>query len=129
MLLGAYRPFFKWGVIFIGLFILIVIYKVYNPIESDYFPKCVFKYITGFECPGCGSQRSIHHLLNLEIEDAIRENPLLVFSLPYVFLGFLFDLNTSANEKYIKWRKILFGKKAIYTILIIIISFWIIRNT
>lgn len=122
------RKLIKWGVIFSGIFTLIIVYKVYNPIENIYFPKCAFKEFTGYKCPGCGSQRAIHYLLNFDIGNAINENILLVLSIPYLLLGFFFDLIKNPNDKILKWRKILFGTVAIYIILLIIVSFWILRN-
>ncbi|MFO7627182.1 MAG: DUF2752 domain-containing protein [Candidatus Fermentibacteraceae bacterium] len=37
---------------------------------------CPFHAITGFLCPGCGSLRAIHDLLNLRVADAFRHNSL-----------------------------------------------------
>jgi len=118
----------KWSVIFITIITLLIIYKIYNPIQNIYFPKCPFKGLTGYKCPGCGSQRAIHYLLNFEIKYAFGENMLLVLSIPYLIMGFIFDLIKNPNDEGLKWRKILFGVKAIYIILTIIVSFWILRN-
>ena len=118
----------NWGIITIISLMLIYLYKTYNPINSNYFPKCPFKELTGYKCPGCGSQRAIHYLLNFDIFNAIKENLLLVISIPYLILGFIFDLIKVKNRKMLLWRKILFGTKSIIIILILIISFWILRN-
>lgn len=119
---------FKWSVVIIFLVILAILYKTYNPDGNNYFPKCPFKVLTGFECPGCGSQRAIHHLLNFEVLGAFKENPLLVLSIPYLLVGITFDLIKHPGNKALKWRKILYGEKAIYILLAIIIAFWILRN-
>lgn len=122
------KKIIKWGIIFISFTGLIIIYKVFNPIDNDYFPKCIFHELTGYKCPGCGSQRAIHHLLNFDISAAISDNILLIFAIPYMITGFIFDLIKSPSEKQIKWRKFLFGKKAIILIFVVIILFWILRN-
>lgn len=119
---------FKWGIAIIIVAILAILYRTYNPNGNVYFPKCPFRELTGLKCPGCGSQRAIHYLLNFEIEDAFGENMLLVLSIPYLIIGFIFDLIKNPNDEVLKLRKILFGVKAIYIILIIILSFWILRN-
>jgi hypothetical protein len=86
------------------------------------------KEMTGLKCPGCGSQRAIHYLLNFDILSAIKENAILVISIPYILTGVAFDSVKKSNENILKWRKILFGQKAIFVILSIIIAFWILRN-
>lgn len=122
------RRIIKWGIVIILLLILTILYKVYNPNENVYFPKCLFRELTGVECPGCGSQRAVHYLLNFDILSAIKENVILVLSIPYILTGLVFDTLQKPNEKTLKWRKILFGQKAIFLILTIIIAFWILRN-
>ncbi len=119
----------KWGIVFTVLTLLAILYKLYNPLNSNLFPKCPFRSITGYRCPGCGSQTSIHYLLNFDLKNAVRANLLFILSIPYVLTGFVFDLIKSPGEKVLKWRKILFGTKAIYVVLTVIISFWILRNT
>lgn len=123
-----YRKLFKWILVFIVLTVLAIIYKTYNPIDSIYFPKCPFKLLTGLYCPGCGSQRAIHYLLNFEIFNAMKENVMLVISIPYILTGFVFDSIKNPKGKVLKWRNILFGQKAILIVLILVISFWILRN-
>ena len=122
------KKLLKWGIVFIVLTVLIIIYKVFNPSDSDYFPKCIFYELTGYKCPGCGSQRAIHNLLNLDIRTAISDNVLLVLAIPYMIIGFIFDLIKKPSESFIKWRKFLFGTKAIFIIFTLIILFWILRN-
>ncbi len=119
----------KWGILILFIIALTILYKFYNPATNIYFPKCPFRELTGFKCPGCGSQRAIHYLLNFEIYEAIKENALLVLSIPYLLTGFIFDLIKNPNVELLKWRKIFFGEKPIYIILIIIVAFWILRNT
>lgn len=108
---------------------MVFIYKTYNPINSLLFPTCPFLKLTNYKCAGCGSQRTIHYLLNLEFKNALKENVLLVMSIPYVLLGTFYNLKTSLTTKQLKWRRKLFGVKAIFSIFIVIILFWILRNT
>jgi hypothetical protein len=100
----------------------------YNPSESLCFPKCPFYQITGFKCPGCGSQRAIHNLLNFEILKAFHYNGMLVLSIPYVLFGVILDNKKELSPNMSKWRKILYGRKAIIAVLVAIIAFWLLRN-
>lgn len=114
--------------VFIVLFVagLIVIYKTFDP-ATGLFPKCPFRQITGLQCPGCGSQRAVHHLLNAEIKQAFTLNPLLVLSIPYLIAGLFFEV-LPLSERGLKARKFLFGTKAITVILLIVIGFAVWRN-
>lgn len=115
----------------IGIAILLVIfgiiYFLFSPEESQFFPKCVFHTLTGWDCPGCGSQRAAHHLLHLEIKKAFLSNPLLMIGFPYIIIAVYFEY-FGGKERFPKTRKILFGKNAITIIFILIILFWIGRN-
>jgi len=118
----------KWSIAFAVITGLAILFKLYNPLQSELFPKCPFRAITGYRCPGCGSQTAIHYLLNLDIKSAAHANFLLILSIPYLLAGFIFDLIKRPSQKILNWRKNLFGPKAIYVVLAIIISFWIVRN-
>ena len=123
-----YKKRVKWGIVISLVLLFIFIYTFYNPQDYLFFPKCPFKELTGYECPGCGSQRAIHSLLNLNVSNAFRENALLVIAIPYLVLGFIFDLAKNSSSRWLKWRRILFGEKAIYIILIMILGYWLLRN-
>jgi hypothetical protein len=113
------------GVLLIGL---VVIYRTFDPATTGFFPACPFRSLTGLLCPGCGSQRALHHLLHLEIFPAWNQNPLLVASIPYVMLGFGFDHVFKPSAEMLKWRKILFGRRAIFIVLSVVLFFWVLRN-
>lgn len=70
----------------IGVIVLLIvlgtIYFVFNPSKTALFPQCPFLLLTGFRCPGCGSQRAIHSLLHLDVVQAFSYNALLVSSIP-----------------------------------------------
>ena len=122
------RKILKWGIAIVLVTMLAILYRTYNPNGNVYFPKCPFRELTGLKCPGCGSQRAVHYLLNFDIFNAIKENVILVLSIPYILTGLVFDYLKNPNENILNWRKILFGRKAIFVILTIIITFWILRN-
>ncbi len=58
----------------------------FDPAQYSFYPFCLFYRTTGFQCPGCGSLRALHHLLHGEILQAVRFNALLVLSLPLLVL-------------------------------------------
>ncbi|HAV24536.1 MAG TPA: DUF2752 domain-containing protein [Bacteroidetes bacterium] len=111
-----------------GLLALVVLYGLINPSESAIFPKCpIFKF-TGLQCSGCGSQRAVHHLLNFDIGAAIQSNALVVFFLPYIVIGLLFDRTTVWTPRKLVVRKTFYSTKAILVILAVILAFTVLRN-
>lgn len=59
-----------------------------DPATSGLFPTCVFLTATGFECPGCGSTRCLHQILNGNVREAIDLNVLSVIALPWLMWRF-----------------------------------------
>lgn len=102
------------------------LYFTYNPLEYAWFPKCAFYQLTGLECPGCGSQRAIHAILNGNILEGLRTNPFIIISIPYGFLLIMILIfKTPFTEKL---RTKLLNYKVLYIYCTIFIGWWIIRN-
>ena len=68
------------------------IYYYFDPSTNKFFPACPFYKVTELLCPGCGSQRAIHHLLRGDVGAAINSNILLVLFLP--LLSFYYGVQT-----------------------------------
>ena len=113
-------------IIFLAL-IFGAIYFVFDPSEGMFFPSCPFKSLTGFDCPGCGSQRAIHEILHLNFKKAFEYNALLVSLIPYLILAI--TLSTKQLRNYFsKTRKFFFNPQAILILLGIALAFGIFRN-
>ncbi len=67
----------------IALFFVLAYYYSHDPAE-DGAPQCLFRRLTGLDCPGCGSQRALHALLHGEIGMAWRFNPFVFFAVPVI---------------------------------------------
>jgi len=97
-----------------------------NPSEVDFMLKCPLYSTTGIYCPGCGSQRALHHLLHADFIKAAHSNILLLvglisaiyhYSLPFI--------NSYFNKNF----KSIFNKnKNVMLVLILVILFWVLRN-
>jgi hypothetical protein len=111
------------------LLLLIVaafLYYNINPSEVNFFPKCPLYLTTGIYCPGCGSQRATHHLLNFNFFGVLQQNVLYLiglFVLGYHFI--ILSLNFVLNKSYYNY---LYHPKTPIFLLIIIVFFWILRN-
>lgn len=55
---------------------------LFDPARHVLYPACLFKKVTGYDCPGCGGLRALHHLLRGEVGEAFRLNALVVATLP-----------------------------------------------
>ncbi len=64
---------------------------------EEYMLPCFSKQILGFDCPGCGLQRSVVFLLQGEFLEAFKIYPAIY---PIVFLLFLLALNKFFTFKY-----------------------------
>jgi hypothetical protein len=49
-------------------------------------PKCTWHEMTGWPCPGCGSTRSVRHLLDGDWSGAMAMNPLFFLTLVLIVL-------------------------------------------
>jgi len=118
-----YFNFFKIILPIVVLIIFVIIYKTYNPVYVDLFPKCPFLTLTGYKCPGCGSQRAIHYLLNFDVINASKYNILLVISIPYLILGYYFEIFKPTSSKLLKLRNWLYGLNATIIVFVIIVLY------
>lgn len=84
---------------------------------QEYMLPCLNKKLFGFDCMGCGLQRSLSFLFHGEIIEAFKMYPAIFTLLP---LGLL--IVTSFFYKFKNINKIINGL-AIASVLIIIISF------
>jgi hypothetical protein len=110
-----------------GIVLFMVVFYSFNPLKYSFFPKCPFRLLTNFDCPGCGSQRAIHSLLHGDISKAADYNLLLVFSLPFLFIHYLFLLSGLNKGKTKVWA-LIYKDSTPKVIFIIVLLFWILRN-
>ena len=72
--------------------IAVVVYAsaltVWDPTESQFFPRCLFFSATGLHCPGCGVQRAAHAVLHFRWVDALRFNVLSIGVIPFLTLAY-----------------------------------------
>ena len=111
----------------LGIVCVAGLFYVFNPTDHSYFIPCPFKYMTGYHCPGCGSQRAIHQLLHGDLAAAFGLNPLMVLSLPLIIysLGqkvynYICDTQYRVGLFYRKWF--------IYGYFGAVLLFWVFRN-
>lgn len=77
------------------------------------FLKCPLHWLTGLQCPLCGMQRAVHHLLHLRFARAFACNPWLVV------IGLYAVVYATG-----RWR----SKRALLTMLALTMAWGVIRN-
>ncbi len=103
---------------------VVAYYYRYNPVES-YSPRCVVKYLTGYDCPGCGSQRALHALLNGDFSAAWHFNP-------YVFVSFpaavYFIVVEAGRRRWPRLHRLSTSVPVIVAVFALTLGWWIGRN-
>lgn len=100
---------------------------IFEPGKTGFFPACPFRTLTGFTCPGCGSTRGLHRLLHGDVVAAFEFNPLMVVSLPFLLYALVRYTTAAVTGRPLKANRL--NAKYIWVLFVVIISFWIFRNT
>jgi hypothetical protein len=100
---------------------------VFEPGKSGFFPVCPFRLLTGLTCPGCGSTRAMHQILHGQFVTAFTLNPLLLLAIPFLLFAFLRYTMTVMRGGVPRPNAL--PAPLIYALFVIIVSFWIFRNT
>lgn len=102
------------------------LYFFVNPTQVQFFPKCPLYSYTGIYCPGCGSQRATHQLLNFNFFGVLHQNLLYVIGLfvlaYYVVITILQLVFKKPVTNYLD------NKKVLWFFVFVIVIFWIARN-
>ena len=117
------------AVIWMGLGAIAIFLFFFNPASpsNQFFPKCPFRLLTGWQCPGCGSTRACYQLLHLHPVAAFKLNPLMVMTLPFIIYGFLgFTRSAITSQPH---RRIFIPPIYLWAWLVVLIFFWVFRNT
>jgi len=119
--------FLKSALILITFGGIFFVYTIYNPSQHSFFIPCPFNYITGYHCPGCGSQRAIHQLLHLNVLRALSLNPFLVLSVPIIVYGLGLQIWNFIFETQFRF-KLFYSKAFIYGYFGFALLYWFLRN-
>jgi hypothetical protein len=119
-----------------GVIIIVVIltgiylYARFDPSGYPFFPKCPVYTITGYKCPGCGSQRAFYNLLQGNFITAFGYNPLMFLLVPYILFGIYIEyIANPSSIRILRLRGIFYDKRAILILAVLMIAYTIIRNT
>lgn len=99
----------------------------YSPDGVSSLPiGCPFKRLTGLDCPGCGSTRSLGALAHLDLGAALDHNVLVPIALVFVVVSWvLWTWSTWADRPT---PALVRGPGAIMTIGLVLVGFAVVRN-
>ena len=100
---------------------------LFNPTEYSFMPKCIFKSLTGFSCPGCGFQRSLHAFLHGDFASAIRYNYFFLIAMPYLFSVVMSDVILRGEARR-RWQRFTHSRWVLLGFVILTMAWWIVRN-
>lgn len=103
---------------------VMAVYFTLDP-STNFFPRCMFHELTGWQCPGCGSQRAFHSLLNGDLYAAWHYNALFVLEIPLIVL---LAMAWWLRDRVPSLNRVLNSRSVILVILTIIILWTIFRN-
>lgn len=95
--------------------------------KGNAYISCTFKNLTGWDCAGCGGQRSLHHLLHFEWAEAFRYNAFLVVFTPYFLVLIFYAVRDFIYGSGYPKRFWFSGKMALVFVILIIL-YTIARN-
>ncbi len=108
-----------------ALLVFGIIYYALDPSQSSMFPRCTFLSLTGYKCPGCGSQRAIHALLHGDVVGAFKYNALLLISIPWIALCLYAETQRIRNPRlYTRIN----APQLMWLFLITVLLWWLLRN-
>lgn len=102
-----------------------VVYFV-DPRVAGNYPTCPFLYFTGCYCPGCGTLRAIHRLLNGDLRGALDYNPLAVMALAFIAAVGVDGLLRPSRRRLLP--DVVISHQVAWGILAVIVLFWALRN-
>ena len=110
-----------------GLLAAICAVAVYFALDPAHhpFPRCMFLTLTGWQCPGCGSQRALHALLHGDVGAAWQLNPLMLAELPIIAMAFVAE---AAPRRFRRLHAFILSRQFILSLLTVIIIWTIYRN-
>ncbi|WP_343912964.1 DUF2752 domain-containing protein [Aquimarina litoralis] len=125
------NKYLKYGYLLalVPIFFLVRYYQSHDPevnTGESFFPSCIFHSLTGYHCPGCGSQRAIHDLLNGRILAALKHNLLfIILTVVLGIKGYYYISKAFFKREVVDWT---YNKYFSITVFVLIICYWILRN-
>ncbi len=119
----------KWTCILllVSIAVALAILYAFNPEETTFMPRCTFRMLTGWSCPGCGLLRFVHAALHGRFLEAIAYNYMLLLLLPYVLLLAIERLVLTGQTQK-RWQNIIEGRVLTMALCLLAPLWFVLRN-
>ena len=104
---------------------LALVYAV-DPRTPGNYPPCLFLFVTGCYCPGCGTLRALHSLLHGDLSGALGYNALTIALLPFLGAAYCHGLAHAVGRRPIPALRV--SHHAAWATLAVVLAFWAMRN-
>ncbi len=116
----------KWLLAAVVLIVFAYVYFYFSPTEERWFPKCMLKLITGYDCPSCGAQRALHAALHGHFAEAIHYNLFLLVGMPYLTAAVIASAGKGRVSEWVNRR--LLSPVMLWIYIGLYMIWWIVRN-
>lgn len=97
-----------------------------DPNEEGHYPTCPFLALTGLQCPGCGSLRTVHALAHGQVLEALSLNVLTVAAIPALAFFWLRWTLARAQDRPVRTKAA--HPAFIWAFFGVVLTFWLVRN-
>lgn len=98
-----------------------------NPTQHDFMPRCLWKSMMGYDCPGCGFQRALHAALRGRLLEAAHYNLFLILVIPYLIALIMSDWILT-GERAARWQRVTHSQWMLWGYVVLYFLWWILRN-
>jgi hypothetical protein len=101
---------------------LLILFIPANLVFQERIPLCIFKHLTGIECPLCGMTRACYCIMHLHLASAFSYNPVSLMLPVLVVTEAGYDMAPSVSLKRLRkaiWLIFFAGLTALFLIRII----------
>jgi len=109
------------------LLVMLGFYYVVNPMMQNFPLQCIWRVLTGTQCPACGFQRAFHALVHGHPWEALSYNFFFIFSVPLVIMAILAEWY-NWHHKFDGLKSFLHNRYTLKMYVVLYFGWWIIRN-
>ncbi len=102
-------------------------YMLWKTGGAGWMPGCVFRRVTGLECPGCGMTRATYALLHGDVKKAFGFNPVGMVLVPLGLIALGIEV-----IGWVRGKRLPFslnpGRRGGMLLLAVMLVWWVVRN-
>ncbi|HBZ65072.1 MAG TPA: DUF2752 domain-containing protein [Lachnospiraceae bacterium] len=115
--------------LFLPLAALVIFYNIGWIRPTEWLPPCLFRFVTGLPCPGCGGTRAFAAVLRGDLIHAFFYHPVV----PFCYVLYIVFMATQTIERILRktanlrFHGLSFRLEYVYVAVLLILVQWIIK--